>query len=95
MREWLKAGAEIPDDPQLDRQLTSAKYFVARGKVRNGAIVLEAKEDIKKRGYDSPDRADALAMSFAVTIAPRPRKQEEVRPSSWPPFNGSGTGWMS
>jgi hypothetical protein len=45
-----QSGAEIPDDPQLDLQLTSAKYFVARGKVRNGAVVLEAKEDIKPRG---------------------------------------------
>ena len=78
MREWLKAGAEIPDDAQLDRQLTSAEYFIARGKVRNGSIVLEAKEDIKKRGYDSPDRADALAMSFGVKLAPRPNDLDDA-----------------
>jgi hypothetical protein len=92
MRDWLKDGAEIPDDPQLDRQLTSAKYFIARGKVRNGAIVLEAKEDLKKRGYDSPDRADALAMSFGVTIAPQPVRVEEDRPSSW--SRGGSAEWM-
>jgi hypothetical protein len=46
--------------------------------VRNGSIVLEAKEDIKKRGYDSPDRADVLAMSFGVKLA-HDRKNRKSR----------------
>ena len=31
MRDWLKAGAEIPDDPELAVDLTSPGYDTARG----------------------------------------------------------------
>lgn len=68
MRDWLKGGM-IPDDPDLIAQLTSVEYGYI---MRDGkdAILLEKKSDMKKRGLASPDRADALALTFAYPVMP-------------------------
>jgi hypothetical protein len=65
MREWLKGGS-IPDDPELKRQLCGVEYALNL----KGQIQLEKKEDMKKRGLDSPDIADALALTFADIVIP-------------------------
>lgn len=49
----------LEDDDETVAQLTSRKYTMAS----NGKLQLEAKKEMKKRGLDSPDRADALALS--------------------------------
>lgn len=50
----------LPNDQKLISQLTTRKYrMTSRGK-----IALERKEDMKKRGLQSPDRADAVVLSF-------------------------------
>lgn len=51
---------ELPDDEMLISQLTTRKYRMTS----RGRITLERKEDMKKRGLKSPDRADAVALSF-------------------------------
>lgn len=68
MRDWLKGGM-IPDDPDLASQLCDREYGYV---LRDGqdAIMLEKKEDMKKRGLSSPDRADALALTFAYPVLP-------------------------
>ena len=49
----------LPNDNDLVAQLSCRKYrLTSRGK-----IVLESKYDMKKRGIESPDRADAVALS--------------------------------
>lgn len=46
----------LPDDPELRGQLTSRQWHPnAKGKLQ-----AESKEDMKKRGLPSPDRADAV-----------------------------------
>jgi len=50
----------LPDDEQLLAQLSTRKYKIQP----DGRIKLERKEDMKKRGLPSPDRADALALCF-------------------------------
>lgn len=64
MREWLRSGGAIPDDDRLEAELTSLEYKHDA----NNAILLEKKEDMKKRGLPSPDRADALALTFAYPV---------------------------
>lgn len=66
MREWLRGGS-IPDDPDLAEQLTSREYGYV---IKDGkdAIALEKKSDMAKRGLSSPDRADALALTFAYDV---------------------------
>ncbi len=51
---------ELPDDEKLIAQLSTRKFKITS----RGRIALERKEDMKKRGLDSPDRADAVALAF-------------------------------
>lgn len=76
MRDWLKSGGAIPNDKQLYADLIGPEV-VPRS---DGKIQLEAKKDMKKRGLPSPNKGDALALSFAVQIASR-------RQSSFPKQN--------
>ncbi len=64
--EWLRAGGAIEFDPQLEEQLASVDY----SHDKKDRLILESKESMKSRGVTSPDRADALAMSFAFPVAP-------------------------
>ena len=60
MRDWIKAGGALPNDPRLAEELMMPKLSFHGGLMR-----LEEKEQIKKRLGRSPDRADALAQTFA------------------------------
>lgn len=61
LRELFAAGEiAIPPDQQLVGELVSLRYkHDSRGRV-----LLERKEDMRKRGMPSPDRADALMLAF-------------------------------
>lgn len=59
LRDWLP-GAALPDDPLLRDQLVGREY----GYSPTLQIKLERKQDMKARGLASPDRADALALTF-------------------------------
>jgi hypothetical protein len=73
MRDWLVAGAQIPNDPELEADLTGPQY----GFSPQQQVQLEKKDDMKKRGLSSPDLGDALAMTFGVKLAPpKPRSTE-------------------
>jgi hypothetical protein len=64
MKKWLESGAGIPDDRDLRADLIGVEYgFDARDK-----ILLEKKEDMKRRGLPSPDDGDALALTFAESV---------------------------
>jgi hypothetical protein len=63
MREWLeKQPASIPDSDELQADLTQIRYAYDS----NNALKMEKKEDMKKRGFRSPDTADALGLTFAA-----------------------------
>lgn len=57
----------LPNDPVLINQLCSRRYKYNR----KGKIVLESKDEMKKRGLKSPDRADALAIANSAGRAER------------------------
>lgn len=61
MADWIKRGGAIPNDVQLKKELCAPTYSF-----KNGKFILESKEQIKKRLGFSPDRADALALTFAI-----------------------------
>ena len=52
---------DIENDSQLISQLSNIKYKINS----RGQIQIESKEDMKKRGLSSPDRADTLMLTFA------------------------------
>jgi hypothetical protein len=63
LRERFESG-EIDIDPADDvlaSQLAALQYkFTSRGQIQ-----IESKDDMRKRGMPSPDRADALCLAFA------------------------------
>lgn len=63
-RDWLKSGGAIPDDPVLRDELL-APEIVPR---IDGKIQIESKKEMKARGIPSPNRADALVLSFAFPV---------------------------
>ena len=74
MASWLKAGAEIPDDPELEADLTGPQYgFSAKQQIQ-----LEKKDDMKRRGCASPDMGDTLAMTFAVKLTSRLQSKQPL-----------------
>lgn len=88
-RQWLKTGA-IEDDPALRQQLESREY----GFNSHNEIVLEKKDDMKKRGLSSPDRADGLMLTFAYPVAARSQapalgmaSQLQRTPGEFDPFD--------
>jgi hypothetical protein len=83
-KDFLEAGASIPDDPELAQDLTSITFDYSRVKgQRHGSIILESKDEMKRRGLRSPDRGDVLAMSFAVNLAPVPSAFVEPPRVGW------------
>ncbi|WP_026793186.1 hypothetical protein [Pleomorphomonas oryzae] len=66
VKRWLKEGGAIdPNDQTLFDELI-APETVPR---LDGKILLESKQDMKLRGVPSPNRADALALTFAEPVA--------------------------
>jgi hypothetical protein len=70
MKEWLRTAA-IDKDPDLAADL-AGPCLVSDKQQR---VKLEAKELMIKRGLDSPDDADALALTFAMPVAPKETHQ--------------------
>lgn len=70
MRQWLEAGGAIPNDPKLIEELTAPELIIGH----DGKVKLEPKAAIKEKIGRSPDRADALALSFAAPLVARPPK---------------------
>lgn len=62
-KKWLSEGGSI-DCQQTADELTAPEYRVKL----DGKIVLESKDDMKKRGVPSPNRADALCLTFAYPV---------------------------
>lgn len=79
MKKWLEEGGSI-DDQQTADELISPEY-----KVRlDGKIVLESKDDMKRRGVPSPNRADALAITFAFPVV---KNKPQRRPVATTDYN--------
>ena len=71
--QWLKAGGAIPNDTDLKSELTVTEYKYTQ----SGKIILQPKEQIKELTGRSPDRADSLALTFAVPIS-KPSGHQQV-----------------
>ena len=74
LRERFRTGEiALPRDELLCEQLTSLRYK----HTSRGQIAIESKEEMKRRGQSSPDRADMLALLFEGSpgedVSDRPR----------------------
>lgn len=82
MKDWLIAGGALPKDQELEKQLYSLEY----GLNKKLQILLQSKEDIRKSGGVSPDKADALAFTFAydeAKILATNAKVRNIRQVTW------------
>jgi len=81
-KDWLVHGSLPHDDDNLALQLAVPGYHINK----SNKLVIESKENIQKRGEASPDDADALALTFARSVAPIARAVTSFRsyqPRPW------------
>ena len=77
VKAWLLKGSIDPKDSRLETDLGAPGYHHDK----KDRLVLESKESMEKRGLDSPDDGDALALTFANAVAPmKPKGQSASRP---------------
>lgn len=60
MMLWCRAGGELMDSPRLKEELLSIRFK----RTPNGRIQIMDKVTMKKLGFPSPNKADALSMTF-------------------------------
>ena len=82
MRDWFaEKPCRVPDSDELQADVVEPGYSYDS----KGRILIESKEQIKKRQGLSPDIADALSMTFAEIVAPKkpetPKTFETFRPA--------------
>ena len=79
MKEWLRNGVLPEKDTKLEIDLTAPGYHINK----QDRLVIEGKDEMKKRGVDSPDDGDALALTFAAPIAAKRRPVQAPMPQQW------------
>jgi hypothetical protein len=89
MKDWLLHGA-IETDEKLAADLAGPGYHINRSNL----LVLESKADMQKRGQASPDDGDALALTFAQTVAPADVEEEDDEEFGGYGGHSSSGGWM-
>ncbi len=66
IKDWLaRRDCRLPEDEELSSELASPQYkYTSSGKIK-----IESKDEMRKRGIKSPDKADALALTMASSAA--------------------------
>ena len=91
-KDYLLTGA-IEADEKMASDLAGPGYGINR----SNKLVLESKEEMRKRGQASPDDGDAFVLTFAQPVAPVEKEEpdEEEAFSRFGNFPGGGHGsWM-
>lgn len=84
MKEWLREGGSIPpNDQALYDDIVGPEAIIDK----NGRIQLESKKDMKDRGLPSPNKGDALALTFATRVVKKSETGNRiVANTSYSPF---------
>jgi hypothetical protein len=92
LRKALEAGRiRLPDSNSLQADLVSCGYRFDSA----GRVLLESKQDMRRRGVPSPDEADAVALTFAGPAGRAP-VEDKIAPRAFPNLSGWGRGgWMA
>ena len=92
MKSWLKQGGVIdPKDEDLYQDLIGPETVPRL----DGKILLESKQDMKERGLPSPNKGDALALTFAQPVSHKQHVPQGSRPgvammdAEYNPFAGT------
>lgn len=76
MRDWLemrRGKLHDNEDRDLIGQLTTPRYKITS----DGKIVIESKDDMRRRGLSSPNLADAAIMTFAQPMSAYTRDRDD------------------
>jgi hypothetical protein len=84
--DWLGRGEIDKDDAKLHADLTAPGFHHRIG--GDGALVVESKNDMRKRNQASPDDGDALALTFAMPVSADRERQPPVERMP------EGMGWL-
>ncbi len=79
MKEWLLTAAIDGKDTKLELDLTGPGYHINK----QDKLLIESKEDMQKRGLDSPDDGDALALTFAQIVGPVQKQVQTDIPAEY------------
>lgn len=90
VKDGLGVGLELPDDPELIEELTFPEFTFTN----KNQILLEKKEWMAKRGLRSPDKADALALTYAEPVIRRKEIEAAQVVEEWETMGGGSGGWM-
>ena len=60
LKDWLEAGGALEDNPDFDEIADNKWKFNSSGKVQ-----IKSKQELKLEGIDSPNTAEALAVTFS------------------------------
>lgn len=75
LKEWIRNGGAL--DPEVDwTQLTYIKYRVVDS---SGKMIIIPKDELRKQGIGSPDKIDAIALTFARRSILMNRDDKEKR----------------
>lgn len=66
MKDWVRDGGSLPDDGQLEKELSSVTYHNDNAA---NVVQLQSKDEIRETIGCSPDLADALALTFSFPVA--------------------------
>jgi phage terminase large subunit len=84
VRDWFESRAVyIPRDDALIAELVVPKYKLES----SGKIKIESKDDMKKRGVKSPNRADALCLTFGGGDLVLINSRRSTAVQDYDPFN--------
>ena len=66
IKDWLaQRDCRLPENDELASELAAPQYkYTSSGKIK-----IESKDEMRKRGIKSPDKADALALTMASSAA--------------------------
>jgi phage terminase large subunit len=81
--DWLKdTPCSIGRDGDLKAEATAMRYSY-----KDGLLLMEDKKQYKKRVGKSPDKADSMALTFAIDAMPQPKPTSVSIPSLATAFN--------
>jgi hypothetical protein len=88
IKDALSLGLELSNDSELIEELSGPEFTFTN----KNQILLEKKESMKARGLRSPDKADALALTYAEPVFRRAEYDDQDQREEWE--TGSGSSWM-
>jgi hypothetical protein len=98
MKSWI-SGASLKGicskDGKEDRELKQDLLSPTYNQNSSGQILLESKDDMRRRGAASPDAADAVAVTFAYPVARRKGEEPVGNRREIVKYHRESVGWMN